>query len=216
MNTKYEICRMDTLLVAATAFEISTFTSIKHKNIDVLITGIGVPNTLYHLQNHIQNNDYQLIIQAGICGSFDTTTPLATVFEIEKDVFADIGFSQNKIFTPLHDSSFANTNNLPLAAGWLINTSKYSIQHNLQKVSGITVNTVTDNIEIINNYTKLYQAKVESMEGAALHFVCLQKAIPFMQIRSISNYVGERNKSNWKLKESIAALNQTLQQLLLK
>jgi len=33
---------------------------------------------------------------------------------------------------------------------------------------------------------------------------------PFIQIRSISNYVGERDKSRWLLKESIADLNQTL------
>jgi futalosine hydrolase len=207
---------MDTLLVAATEFEISPFIATQHPNVDILITGIGVPNTLYNIQNAIKNNDYQLIIQAGIGGSFITTTPLATVFEIEKDVFADIGFSQNKIFTPLHQSKFANKNDFPFTNGWLLNTTKCTTKIALQKVTAITVNTVTDNIDTINELTTLYQAQIESMEGAALHFVCLQQAIPFMQLRSVSNYVGERNKNNWKIKEAIAALNQTLQQLLLK
>ena len=48
---------------------------------------------------------------------------------------------------------------------------------------------------------------VESMEGAALHYVCLKEKIPFLQIRSVSNYIGERNKKNWNMKESIANLN---------
>jgi futalosine hydrolase len=34
--------------------------------------------------------------------------------------------------------------------------------------------------------------------------------IPFLQLRGISNYVGERNKANWKIRESIDALNQQL------
>lgn len=207
---------MDTLLVAATEFEISEFAAKEHKNVDILITGIGVPNTLYQIQNHIQNNHYQLIIQAGIGGSFANTTPLATVFEINKDIFADIGFSQNKIFTPLHSSSFVHKDKSNIAAGWLVNTTTSYIQNTLPKASSITVNTVTDNTEIINTYINLYNAQVESMEGAALHYVCLQQAIPFMQIRSISNYVGDRNKNNWKIKEAITTLKHTLQQLLLK
>ena len=48
------------------------------------------------------------------------------------------------------------------------------------------------------------------MEGAALHYVCLMEKIPFLQIRSISNYVGERNKRNWNMKEAIANLNKKL------
>jgi futalosine hydrolase len=207
---------MDTLLVAATEFEISPFIANKQPNIDVLITGVGVPNAIYNIQNAINNNDYQLIIQAGIGGSFTTTTPLATVFEIEKDVFADIGFSQNKIFTPLHQSKFCNKNDFPYTDGWLVNTTKRTTKIALQKTTAVTVNTVTDNVDTILELTTLYHAQIQSMEGAAVHFVCLQQAIPFIQLRSVSNYVGERDKNNWKIKEAIAALNQTLQQLLIK
>ncbi len=48
------------------------------------------------------------------------------------------------------------------------------------------------------------------MEGAALHYVCLQEQIPFVQIRSVSNYVGERDKTKWKMKEAIENLNTEL------
>jgi futalosine hydrolase len=34
------------------------------------------------------------------------------------------------------------------------------------------------------------------MEGAALHFVCLQEDISFIQLRAISNFVGERDSGN--------------------
>ena len=48
------------------------------------------------------------------------------------------------------------------------------------------------------------------MEGAAFQYVARQANIPFLQIRAVSNYIGERNKYNWKIKESIANLNQVI------
>jgi futalosine hydrolase len=46
------------------------------------------------------------------------------------------------------------------------------------------------------------------MEGAAFHYVCLQEGMPFAQVRSISNYVEPRNRSAWKIKEAVIALNE--------
>ena len=48
------------------------------------------------------------------------------------------------------------------------------------------------------------------MEGAVLHYICLQEDIPFLQLRSISNYVGERDKTRWKIKEAVDNLNAEL------
>jgi futalosine hydrolase len=48
------------------------------------------------------------------------------------------------------------------------------------------------------------------MEGAAVHYVCVREKIPFVQIRSISNYIGDRNKKNWKIKEAVGTLNTEL------
>ena len=52
------------------------------------------------------------------------------------------------------------------------------------------------------------------MEGAALHYVCLQQSVPFLQIRSISNEVGERDKSKWRMKEAVENLNTELIKLI--
>lgn len=52
------------------------------------------------------------------------------------------------------------------------------------------------------------------MEGAALHYVCLQEHIPFLQIRAVSNDIGQRDKSKWDFKASIATLNKELTNIL--
>jgi futalosine hydrolase len=63
-------------------------------------------------------------------------------------------------------------------------------------------------------YSGRYKASLESMEGAALHYMGRDLHIPFIQIRAVSNYVGERNKAKWKMKEAIYNLNETLLQYL--
>jgi len=36
------------------------------------------------------------------------------------------------------------------------------------------------------------------------------EAVPFIQLRSMSNYIGERNKKNWNMQSSISNLNREL------
>jgi futalosine hydrolase len=48
------------------------------------------------------------------------------------------------------------------------------------------------------------------MEGAAFHYIALMEKIPYIQLRAVSNMVGERDKSKWKMKEAINALNEQL------
>ena len=52
------------------------------------------------------------------------------------------------------------------------------------------------------------------MEGAALHYVCLCEKIPFLQLRCVSNYVGERDKSKWEMTEAISNLNIELNKII--
>jgi futalosine hydrolase len=121
---------------------------------------------------------------------------------------------QKEQFTPIFRSEFANKNEFPFSDGWLINPSTLFTRTQLRSVKAITVNKVTDSIlqkqqSIIN-----FSPDIESMEGAALHFVALQQNIPFIQIRSISNWVGERDKSKWKIKEAISNLNNELKKII--
>jgi futalosine hydrolase len=52
------------------------------------------------------------------------------------------------------------------------------------------------------------------MEGAAFHYACLQMNTSFLQLRGISNVVGERDKNKWKMKEAIGNLNNELSKIL--
>jgi futalosine hydrolase len=80
----------------------------------------------------------------------------------------------------------------------------------LPAVSSVTVNKVTDSKLQEQQIIRQFNPDIESMEGAALHYVCLQEQVPFIQLRSISNRVGERDKKKWTIKESIENLNKEL------
>jgi futalosine hydrolase len=116
-------------------------------------------------------------------------------------------------FTPLFESGLADKNEFPFTNGWLVNPHEIFKSPPLPAVHAITVNKVSDSELQKKQFVKQFNADIESMEGAALHFVCLQENIPFMQVRSVSNYVGERDKTKWLMKEAIVSLNTELSKL---
>ena len=204
---------MQILVIAATAAEIEPLT-ISNSQVDVLITGVGVPSTMYHLQKRIQQVDYDCIIQAGIAGSFNSDIELGKVLMVQQDCFADVGMEEKEIYTPVFNSGFADKDEFPFTNGWLVNSNKILLKTSLQKVKALTVNKVSDSELQKHQFISTFNAAVESMEGAALHYICLQEKIPFLQMRAISNYVGERDKTKWKIKEAIKNMNTALQILI--
>ena len=201
---------MRILLTAATKQEVEPYT-IKNKTIDLLITGVGVPSTLFQLQNAIFSLQPDIIIQAGVAGSFSNSLSLGQVVLVKQDAFGDIGMEENKEFTPIFKSNFADANEFPFSDGWLINPSKLFSVSKLKNVKAITVNKVSDS-EVQKNQSIIhFSPEIETMEGAAFHFIGLHQKIPFIQLRSISNTVGERDKSKWEIKESIGNLNKELE-----
>jgi futalosine hydrolase len=204
---------MKILVVAATSFEISHFTA-PNSNISVLITGVGIPASMYQLQKNISSNNYDLVIQAGIAGAFTNEFELGETVFVEQDTFGDIGIEENKIFTPIFETDLFDRNSFPFENGWLINKNEILQQSNLELVKAITINKVNDNLLLKEQLINIFNSEIESMEGAALHYVCLQEKIPFIQIRSISNYVGERDKTKWKMNEAIENLNEELMKLI--
>lgn len=213
MERKYEICRMQILLIAATKSEIGSFAT-SNKRVEVFIAGVGVPATLYQLQKKLQQNKTDLVIQAGIAGSFNYNIALGEVVLVKQDTFADIGMEEKNNFTGIFNSGFADKDAFPFSDGWLINANNIFTHSLLPAVKAITVNKVSDSFVQKQQMIKNFGPDIESMEGAASHYVCLQEHVPFIQIRSISNYAGERDKSKWKMKEAIANLDRELRKLM--
>lgn len=214
---------MDILLAAATRQEIAPAIHylqqhdfrMQGREFKVLITGIGMMATAYALSRYIHLHKPARVIQAGIGGSFSAAHPPESVVLVQEEVIGDLGVHEGHTFKDLFDMHLQDAGGHPYTGKFLVNPhiTEYS-QLGMLAVRGITINEITTDVARIQVLQQKYQPVVESMEGAALHYVCLMENVPFLQMRAISNYVGERDKKQWKMKESIEGLNERLMGLL--
>lgn len=204
---------MRILLCAATSFEIQpTIERINEKSlsIDVLITGVGLTAATYHLTKRVLINRPQFIIQAGVAGSLDENLALGEVVMVTSEMIGDLGVIEAHRFKDLFQLGLNEMNQAPYSNGLLVNQHLEQLSlPSLKKVKGVSVNEITTNNERIAHYKNL-GAQVESLEGAALHYTGLMENVRFMQLRCVSNYVGERDKNKWVLREAIQVLNTEL------
>jgi futalosine hydrolase len=208
------------LLCAATDFEIQPTIDFIAENvpgkIEVLITGLGLSAATYQLTKSITAHKPRLVLQAGIAGGFDKDLPAGKVVAIRSESIGDLGVFETGEFKTLFEMNFLEDNSFPWTNRKLVNDNSLLASAGLDLADGVSVNEITTSSERISYYKEKLGAQVESMEGAALHYVCLQEKVPFLQIRSLSNFVGERDKSKWLIKEAIANLNSELQRIILK
>ena len=136
MKAKHEICTMQILLIAATKHEIEPLFAL-NAPIDILITGIGVPSTIYHLQKQIAQINYDFIIQAGIAGSFNADIELGQTVIVKQDCFADLGIEENGNYTPIFKTALTNEDEFPFEKGWLVNPDNKMKYGNLLKTASL-------------------------------------------------------------------------------
>ena len=218
--TSHLFLLMQILLCAATEFEIKpTVDFISEKapgHITVLITGLGLTAAAYEMTKAIIKKKPGLVLQAGIAGCLDEDLPLGKVVVVKNESIGDLGVTESGKFNSLFDMNFLDENSFPWEEKKLPNKNELLGSVELEEVDAVTVNEITTSGERISYYKNQLGAQIESMEGAALHYVCLQENVPFLQIRSLSNFAGERDKSNWQIKEAVASLNSELQRIILK
>ena len=190
---------MKILLVAATKQEVNIdFFSSQ----EILITGVGMMNTTFSLTEELLKNNYDLVVNMGVAGSFNSDIEVGDIVEIVEDVFSEIGFEDGDSFLEFSDFEMDNT-------------FKVIGKTDLKKVKGITVNTVHGNVKSISEVVDRLNPDVETMEGAACFMVCNKFEISCIQIRSISNKVEKRNKENWDLSLAIKNLNTAVKRIIL-
>jgi futalosine hydrolase len=180
---------------------VDSYTHGPHE-IDVLITGVGMVATAAWCSRALAQNTYDLALNIGVCGSFDSFIEPGTVVHVVSDRLAELGAEDGDAFLTLDDlqlsgeSEFAN----------LDPPSNPGLEQ-LPAVTGITVNTVHGSERTIAVVTERFNPQVESMEGAAFMYACLIHKVAFAQVRAVSNLVERRNRDSWKLAEAIQNLS---------
>jgi futalosine hydrolase len=214
---------MRILIVSATRFEIAPLLGTIHApeteghlysityqqhHITILLTGVGIAHTSFYLGKYL-TGAYDLIINAGICGSFNYTLSIGDVLRIDEDCFSDLGAEDDETFVSLKELNLPGT--YDVQNGHIFNHTALSP---IKSAKGATVNTTHGNTQSISRFLKYKRADVESMEGAAFLFACNQVKVTCIQLRAVSNYVEKRDRSKWNIPLAIENLNKVLMDLL--
>ena len=152
----------------------------QNTNLDVIVTGVGIPFTVYKMMRIFSRIKYDLVINIGIAGSFNRNITIGDIVNVGVEEFADLGIEEDSGFVSVFEKGFVGNNEAPFKEGKLSNPhlEKYTSVSSLQKVNGITVNTAHSKSDSTANIKKKFNADVESMEGAAVFYVCLLEKTP--------------------------------------
>jgi futalosine hydrolase len=182
--------------------DIITYHSQFTTQIHFLITGVGMVATAFALGKHLAVNQYDLVINLGIAGSFDRNITLGDVVEITRDTLSELGADDDDEFLTIDEMGFGEGTFHPS-----VKLSDLVKNVQIKPAASITVNTVHGNEASIKKVVDRLNPQLESMEGAAVFYSCKQMNIPCAQIRAVSNYVEKRNRDNWEIGLAIKNLN---------
>ncbi|MDR2652941.1 MAG: futalosine hydrolase [Prevotellaceae bacterium] len=202
---------MKILITAATNIELQAIRekiNLMHNyNIDFCVTGTGCTFTAYTLTKKLQNAKFDLVLNIGIAGSFMKNIAIGTTVIVENEFFGNLGVTYPHKFSTLFDENFINENEYPFTNGKLFcEYVNYFNISNLKTVYGLTVDATSGEQNQIEERKKIFNADIETMEGAAFFYVCLSEKIPFLEIRTISNHIEPRNKNKWNVSLAIENL----------
>jgi futalosine hydrolase len=177
----------------------------RNKEVALLVAGAGTVNTAGALGAVIPALRPRGVVLCGCGGAFSAwglihgdvvfaTEEIAPQLGVESDRKGDpvtpLPFLPNRI--QLDDALAHRARKALLGSGSFSGVSVHSGPF-------VTVSTVTASPSTGEGYRRLYGAMVENMEGFAAATMCQRYALPFLEVRSVSNTVGARDRSSWNL-----------------
>ncbi|EXU63908.1 futalosine nucleosidase [Streptomyces sp. PRh5] len=200
--------------------------------VDVLAAGVGpaaaAAGTAAALTvAAVARTPYDLAVSAGIGGGFSTARPavtapgaagpeaagsrgaapatvhLGSVVVADAIVAADLGAETPDGFAAVTDLGFGTVEHLPPAP--LV----AAVAEATDAVRGtvLTVSTVTGSAERAAELLRRHpRAVAEAMEGFGVAEAATAQSVPALEVRTVSNAVGPRDRAAWRIGEALEAL----------
>lgn len=155
----------------------------------------------------------EVVIGFGVAGAFPGRgLEVGDVCIVEQETLADEGLVTEGGFEDLVALSLASTQRWTADPEWTARAA--GVLPEAPRVRGTTVSTISGTDALASAYAARVNAATESMEGAAVARVCEAFDVPWVQVRSISNRVGERGRGGWDLRLAKARLHEAVRALL--
>lgn len=165
-----------------------------------------------------RHDDVTGIVNLGICGSYDTDRlPLGATCVATREIWPEYGTNPDDG----RPFSFPMLPTLPLDLPGSLQMDPddaavrmgLSLNPDWQRGPSITVAGVSSTPERAADLQTRYRAATENMEGFALALAAASRKLPFLEIRTVSNQAGQRDKSGWNFKAALQSLAAIVPQL---
>ena len=170
---------------------------------DVVIAGIGPAAAAAATADALATSPYDLVISAGICGAFPGTASIGDIVMATQIVAADLGADSPEGFLSASDLEWTSTC-FDVAPNLLA-----SVRRKLPAaVAGpvLTVSTVTGTHERADALASRFRPVAEAMEGWGVVEGARRHDLPVVEVRTVSNLVGIRDKTAWDIPLAMSAL----------
>ncbi|MET8544477.1 futalosine hydrolase [Kitasatospora sp. NPDC004799] len=171
--------------------------------VDVLAAGVGPAAAAAGASAALAARPYALAVSAGIAGGFAPLAPVGATVLADAIVAADLGAETPEGFADVTELGFGTVRHTPPpAAVALVSTA-------LGAVTGpvLTVSTVTGSAERAAELSARHPgAAAEAMEGFGVAEAAARYGVPALELRTVSNPVGPRDRAAWRIGEALAAL----------
>ncbi|NGQ95824.1 futalosine hydrolase [Brevibacillus sp. SYP-B805] len=178
---------------------------------DVLVGGVGPAAAAASTAAALAAARYGLVVCAGIAGGFAGRAEVGSLVVANEIIAADLGAQTPEGFCSLDELGFGSTR-IPVDAS-LVNRVTAAMQAaGLPVTTGpvLSVSTVTGTAATAQELAaRVPGATAEAMEGYGVAAAARLSGVPILEIRAISNAVGPRDRSSWRIKEALQMLEAT-------
>jgi len=164
-------------------------------------------NAAIALTRFLEREGARAVISCGIGGAYPgSNLPLAAAVWAESECYGDLGAGSPEGFLDMQALGF------PVIAGEppVFNRLPLAIRPTGGLRQFVTVNTCTGADADARAIAARTGGAVETMEGAAIAHVAALYRIPSGEVRGISNPVGNRDRSAWRVRDAAVAAQEAL------
>jgi futalosine hydrolase len=167
----------------------------------VVAVGVGPVEAALGTARALAARHYDAVINAGIAGGFRDRCTVGDAVVVSREDYVDLGLENGSTFPLPDEVQLVRT----------VESSHGLLQPFLEGLipvivgRGVTSATVTSTTSRALVLAHRFRADVESMEGFSVLRAAEAAGIPAIEIRGVSNIVGERESNEWDFRAGAEA-----------
>ncbi|MDQ6823408.1 MAG: futalosine hydrolase [Candidatus Eremiobacteraeota bacterium] len=171
-------------------------------HVEMLVTGVGPIEAAAGVSRALALSSYELVINAGIAGAFPQCAPVGEGVVVSEE-FCEICLETGQSIVLPDGGRVVDraSSDLKLVDGL--------VELGFRSVRGLTVSQVTATDATARRLAE-HGVGIESMEGFAVLRAAEIAGVPAIEVRGISNVVGDRDRSQWNFDHGVRGLERIL------